>query len=182
MRVIGVVGFPASGKGEVAAIAKDLGIPVVVMGDVIRDAVREEGLPPTDENLGAVANRIRREEGMDAVARRCIPLIESQKSDIVLVDGIRGDSEVQVFRSHFPDFILIGIQSSPGERLARMSSRGRSDDLKERQDLRHRDERELNWGLGRALAGADIVIPNEGSLESFRAEVRNLFSRFLGVE
>lgn len=182
MRVIGVVGFPASGKGEVAEIAKDLCIPVVVMGDVIRNAVREEGLPLTDENLGAVATRIRGEEGMDAVARRCIPLIESQNSDIVLVDGIRGDSEVQVFRSHFPDFILIGIRTSPGERLARMSSRGRSDDLKDGEDLRHRDERELNWGLGRALAGADIVILNEGSLDSFRAEVRDLFTRFLGVK
>ena len=182
MRVIGVVGFPASGKGEVAAIAGDLGIPVVVMGDVIREAVREAGLPPTDEHLGATAQRIRCEEGMDAVARRCIPLIESQKSDIVLVDGIRGDSEVQAFRSHFPDFILVGIQSSFKARLTRMSSRGRSDDLKERQDLQRRDERELTWGLGRALAGADIVVHNEGSLESFRAGVRDLFSRLLGVK
>jgi len=182
MRVIGIVGFPASGKGEVAAIAGDLGIPVVVMGDVIREAVREAGLPLTDEYLGATAHRIRSEEGMDAVARRCIPLIESQKSSLVLIDGVRGDSEVRAFWSHCPDFILIGIQSSFDARLSRMSSRGRSDDLTERQDLRHRDQRELSWGLGRALACADIVVHNEESLESFRAEVRDLILGLLGVK
>ena len=32
MKVIGVVGLPASGKGEFSRIAAGLGIPVVVMG------------------------------------------------------------------------------------------------------------------------------------------------------
>jgi dephospho-CoA kinase len=40
MKVIGVVGLPASGKGEFSKIVKGMGIPVVVMGDVIRDAVK----------------------------------------------------------------------------------------------------------------------------------------------
>ncbi|HQC34822.1 MAG TPA: AAA family ATPase, partial [Methanoculleus sp.] len=45
MKVIGIVGMPASGKGEVSRIARDLGIPVVVMGDAIREKVKEAGLP-----------------------------------------------------------------------------------------------------------------------------------------
>ena len=40
MKVIGIVGMPASGKGEVSRIARDLGIPVVVMGDAIREKVK----------------------------------------------------------------------------------------------------------------------------------------------
>ncbi|MDD4299556.1 MAG: dephospho-CoA kinase, partial [Methanomicrobium sp.] len=32
MQVIGVVGLPASGKGEFSRIAKEMNIPVVVMG------------------------------------------------------------------------------------------------------------------------------------------------------
>ncbi len=46
MKVIGIVGMPASGKGEASRIARDLGIPVVVMGDAIRERVKEAGLPP----------------------------------------------------------------------------------------------------------------------------------------
>ena len=57
MKVIGVVGLPASGKGEFSKIAERLGIPVVVMGDVVRNAVKKAGLTPTDGNLGAMANR-----------------------------------------------------------------------------------------------------------------------------
>ena len=66
MKVIGVVGLPASGKGEFSKIAKELGIPVIVMGDMIRKAVSEAGLEPDDANFGATANRLRAEGGMDA--------------------------------------------------------------------------------------------------------------------
>ena len=44
MKVIGVVGLPASGKGEFSKIAAGMGIPVIVMGDMIRKAVSEAGL------------------------------------------------------------------------------------------------------------------------------------------
>jgi len=37
MKIIAFVGMPASGKGEAATVAKELGYPVVNMGDVIRE-------------------------------------------------------------------------------------------------------------------------------------------------
>jgi len=94
MKVIGVVGLPASGKGEFSKIAAAMGIPVVVMGDVIRNAVKEEGIDPSDVNLGAMANRLRAERGMDAIAYLCVPEIQRQNAPLVLIDGIRGDAEV----------------------------------------------------------------------------------------
>ncbi|HZD43618.1 MAG TPA: dephospho-CoA kinase [Methanomicrobiales archaeon] len=174
MKVIGVVGLPASGKGEFSRIALAMGIPVVVMGDVIRAAVEEAGLPPTDRNLGDTASRIRREEGMDAIARRTIPFIEAEGSDLVLVDGIRGDAEVETFRQHFPEFSLIGICCGFETRVQRLYNRGRSDDPKAQEELHRRDEREISWGLARALAQADQTICNEGSMEEFEKAVRNL--------
>ena len=78
MKVIGVVGLPASGKGEFSKIAAGMGIPVIVMGDVIREAVRKAGLEPNDANFGATANRLRAENGMDAIARLCVPEIQKQ--------------------------------------------------------------------------------------------------------
>ncbi len=177
MKVIGIVGMPASGKGEVSKIARELGIPVVVMGDAIRERVKKAGLPATDENLGAVSGRLRSDLGMDAIARLCIPLIEAESAPVVLVDGIRGDYEVATFREHFPDFTLIGIVSSFETRYRRLANRGRSDDSLTAEELRVRDERELGWGLGRALAQADYTIVNEGTLEEFLAEVRALLTR-----
>jgi dephospho-CoA kinase len=176
MKVIGIVGLPASGKGEFSAVARRMGIPVVVMGDVIRAAVEREGLPPTDKNMGDVAGRIRQKEGMDAIARLTIPFIESESSPLVVVDGIRGDAEVNAFRHHFTTFTLVGISSDFETRVKRLTNRGRSDDSISHQDLRARDERELGWGLGRALLQADITLCNEGSLERFSRSVQHLLT------
>ncbi|MFA4823830.1 MAG: AAA family ATPase [Methanoregula sp.] len=174
MKVIGVVGLPASGKGEFSKIAADAGIPVIVMGDMIRAAVLKAGLEPTDANFGATANRLRAEGGMDAVAALCVPEILRQTAPLVLVDGIRGDAEVRLFRKHFSGFTLIRIDSSFEKRLDRIRARGRSDDFVQAESLRNRDEREIGWGLGNALAEADISIANEGSLGDFSTAVTSV--------
>src|SRR4030042_4591695 len=106
MKVIGVVGMPASGKGEFARIASEMGIPVVVMGDMIRNAVKASGLEPTDTNFGATANRLRAERGMDAIGQLCVPEIERQTAPLVLLAGIRGDAEGELFQKVFTMFAL----------------------------------------------------------------------------
>ena len=174
MKVIGVVGLPASGKGEFSKIAAGMGVPVIVMGDVIRNAVKEGGLDPSDTNLGAIANKLRAERGMDAIAHLCVPEIQRQTAPLVLVDGIRGDTEVAVFRSIFPGFTLISIDSSFETRLARIKERGRSDDFESADKLRSRDLRELGWGLGNALKDANMHLSNEGTLAAFFIAAHNL--------
>jgi dephospho-CoA kinase len=174
MKVIGVVGLPASGKGEFSNIAAATGIPVIVMGDMIRREVQRQGLEPNDTNFGATANRLRAEGGMDAIARLCIPEIRKQSAPLVLVDGIRGDAEVSLFRCYFPGFILISIDSSFDTRLARIAARARSDDFTSAEALRNRDEREQKWGLLKALDSADRHIGNEGTLEEYTRAVRDL--------
>ena len=168
--------MPASGKGEFSKIAAGMGIPVIVMGDMIRNAVRAAGLEPNDTNFGATANRLRAEHGMDAIARLCVPEIRKQEAPLVLVDGIRGDTEIALFRKNFPGFTVISIDSAFDKRLTRIAARARSDDFTTADALRNRDERELGWGLGNALKMADLHITNEGSLDQFTRDVQNLLS------
>ena len=101
--------------------------------------------------------------------------IQDQPAPIVLIDGIRGDAEVTLFRREFPGFLLIRIDSSFETRLARIRARGRSDDFSSAGELRTRDERELGWGLGTALNDADVHISNEGTLADFSAAVHAFF-------
>jgi len=98
MRVIGTVGLPGSGKSEAASVAEELGIPVVTMGDVIRQECRDRGLDPA-EHHGEIAGALREENGPDAIARRSLPIIEAEleDEDTVLVDGIRAGVEVERF-------------------------------------------------------------------------------------
>lgn len=180
MRVIGVVGMPASGKGEFSRIAQDAGIPVIVMGDMIRKAVREAGLEPNDTNFGATANRLRAERGMDAIAQLCVPEIRRLNAPLSLVDGIRGDTEVALFRKNFGGFTLISIESPFEKRLERIAARARSDDFTNADALKNRDQRELGWGLGKALEQADIRIRNEGTLEEFERDVKHILEELRG--
>jgi dephospho-CoA kinase len=147
---------------------------------MIRKAVREAGLEPNDTNFGATANRLRAERGMDAIAQLCVPEIRSLDAPLVLVDGIRGDTEVTLFRKNFSGFTLISIESPFEKRLERIAARARSDDFTTADALRNRDERELGWGLGNALKQADIHIKNEGTLDEFAEDVRRLLAELRG--
>jgi dephospho-CoA kinase len=59
MKIIAFVGMPASGKSEASAVARSLNIPVVSMGDVVREETARQGLPPMDENIGGVGTKLR---------------------------------------------------------------------------------------------------------------------------
>ncbi|MDD1759688.1 MAG: AAA family ATPase [Methanothrix sp.] len=46
MKIIGFVGLPGSGKSVASNVARDMGIEVLVMGDVIRQEAARLGLEP----------------------------------------------------------------------------------------------------------------------------------------
>jgi predicted RNA binding protein with dsRBD fold (UPF0201 family)/cytidylate kinase len=177
MKVIAFVGMPGAGKTEASNVAAALGIPVVIMGNVLREEVRNRGLAPTDANIGGTANQLRQEEGMDAIAKRCIPKIEAHegKADAVVVDGIRGIAEVETFKKAFDDhFTLVKIDAPFELRLERLTRRGRSDDLGSAEGLKQRDERELSWGMGEAIRAADKEVTNLDPIQKFRDEIRSI--------
>jgi len=172
--VLGIVGMPGSGKSVVADALRRRGVPVVVMGDVVREETRRRGLEPTPENVGRVMLEIRDEEGLVVVARRCIPKIEALQGRVVVVEGIRSMDEVEEFRRHFGDFSLLAIHSSPETRFERLYHRRRSDDPGSWQAFIERDLRELRVGIGWPIALADHVLVNEGKLSDLRARIVTL--------
>ena len=182
MKIIAFVGLPLSGKTTASRIAEEIGIPVIVMGDVVREEVKRRGLDPTDENTGKVASELREMEGMDAIAKRCIPKIREKLEErgIVVIDGIRGIAEVERFKSEFgEDFVLINIEAPIELRLERALKRRRDDDVKSLEDLRKRDERELSWSMKEAIEIADLTVENIGDLDEFEDKIRGIIRHFL---
>ena len=179
MQVIGLVGLPGSGKSEAAAVAAEQDVPVVTMGDVIRQACRDRGLDPATDH-GEVAKALREENGPGAIAERSLPIIEDalEDSDTVVVDGIRSDVEVDRFEDAFGDaFTLVSVEAPFETRAERLDLRGRdagADDGGE--SLEARDQRELDFGMGRAMDGADVTVENTRSLEAFRARIREVLA------
>jgi dephospho-CoA kinase len=177
--VVGVAGMPGSGKAAVKEIVREMGYSVVVMGDEIREEAERRKLKPTQKILGQLMLELRKDEGEAAVARRCIPKIELAEEKVVLVDGIRSLPEVNEFRKHFRKFFLIAIHTSPRARFQRLFQRKRSDDPKSWEAFMERDSRELNVGLGDAIATADYMLPNEGTKEQLKREIRGVLESVL---
>ncbi len=187
MRIIAFVGMPASGKSEASNVAREMGIPVVTMGDVIRKEVELRGADPADG--GKIANELREKEGMDAIAKRCMVMIEEKMkenpSKVFVIDGVRGIAEVDYFKEHLgKGFMLvsIAIDSPIEERFDRIVARKREDDMDNIEQLKERDTREIGWGMGEAIAASDRIIENTSTLETYRANIRGLFEEMVAEE
>ncbi|AWB28031.1 AAA family ATPase [Halococcoides cellulosivorans] len=177
MTVIGFVGLPGSGKSEAAAVAREEGLPVIAMGDVIRAACRERGRDPATDH-GAVATALREEDGPAAIADRTIPRLRDalNRSDAAVVEGIRSDVEVERFEDAFGDaFVLVRIDAPQDLRAERLDDRGRDATADAGgESLADRDARERSFGMDAAMAMADRAIDNTSDLETFRERVREL--------
>ena len=178
MHVLGTVGLPGSGKGEFATVAREAGIPVVTMGDVIRQACRDRGLDPAD-NHGDVAKALREEDGPAAIAEASLPHVRdhlaAEDTDTVVVDGLRSMVEVEAFTDEFGDgFAVVSIEAPFDLRAERLGERGRDETDTDLEALRERDERELGFGMGDVMKAADYQIDNTGTLAEFRTQARDL--------
>ena len=169
--VIGLVGMPGSGKSVVVETAQEKGYDVIVMGDVVREETRKRGLELNLKNIGAVMLDLRKTGGAGVIAEKCVPLIQAQKSEKVIVDGLRSLDEANVFKTHFPSFTLIAVHASPETRFDRLNRRRRSDDPDGWEVFRERDLRELSVGLGNAIAMAESMVINENDKKMVKARV-----------
>jgi len=179
LKIVGFVGMPGSGKSVASDVACEMNVPVVVMGDVIREEATRRGLDATDQNLGRVGNLLREKDGPNAIAARCLEKIDTEARDfpLVVVEGIRSKSEVDFFRKHAQRFQLIEVWVPDEIRLDRIAARGRSDDASGDELAKavfERDMRELGWGMGDAIQAADIRIENAGTQEEFKRKIKVL--------
>jgi len=191
MKVIGVTGLPGSGKSVVSRVAKQLGVHVVRMGDVIRDEAKIRG-----KTTGEVAVELRKEFGEFVIADRCVDKIinynhkphnTNQKKNsvkvvkptIFMIEGIRSEYEVDIFKRKFKDFKIIAVHSTPKTRFKRLKKRMRPDDSREESEFKLRDKRELDFGIGNVIATADYMVVNEGPLKKIKGIVRSILENEL---
>ncbi len=174
--------MPGSGKGVFRGTVQKMNYPVIIMGDVVREEVKQRNLKPTPENLGKTMLNLRELEGPTAIAKRCIPKLKKATGKIVVIDGIRSLDEVEEFKKHFPNFILIAIHASPKTRYQRLFRRKRSDDPTNWDTFMERDQRELGVGMGAVIAAADHTIVNEGTLAQLKTEIRQVMKEMVDDE
>jgi len=190
--VIAVSGMPGSGKGCFIVFYEKRGATVFRMGDMVRKEVETRKLTLDPENVGRVANEMRKVHGPDIWARRTLEALrhfmnkhgktrENKKPEerFIVIDGIRSMREVEFFKKRIPGFHLVSIHTSPELRWKRMTARRRSDDFPEEALFRERDCRELDWGIAEVIALSDEIISNNGTLEELEEKAEGVLGKFI---
>jgi dephospho-CoA kinase len=172
MKLIIVTGMPGTGKEEFLNVASSMNIPYVRMGDVVRDEYRSRDIKGM--TVGEFASSERKINGSDIWAKRSLARMSG---DVFLVDGCRSADEVNEFRSLTDDVTVVSISSSPEARYSRLVQRNRDDAPATLEEFIARDEREMEWGIAKLMALADVTVPNETTLEDFREASRAVLER-----
>ena len=94
------------------------------------------------------------------------------------MDTIKASEEADLFRKELQcPVIVVAVHSGPKTRFKRLSKRGLAWDMKDLESFKWRDKVELGWGVGEAIALADYMIVNEGSLENLKNDVDRFWLR-----
>lgn len=162
--IVALTGMPGAGKTTVANYLSQKGIPLLIMGDVVREAAQNDGLEPTSDNLAKLMIRLREKNGPEAIAHLIVNKIrimkkENKKFGVVIVDGIRSMAEVQVLR-RVGNVKLLAIHGSTLTRYSHVKERARSDVPSSVDEFDKRDRVEMEVGISNAIALADETISN----------------------
>ena len=76
MKILAFTGMPFSGKTEAVKLAKNRGIPIIRMGDMIWREVKNQGLELSDKNVGIVASKMREKFGKNIWAKKTLEEIK----------------------------------------------------------------------------------------------------------
>ena len=162
--MICLTGMPGAGKSTVAACLQKKGMPLIVMGDVIRSRAVKSNLEPSDGNLGRLMLELRKKMGKGAIAYAILEEIkemlkESANIKSIIVDGIRNIEEVEILKS-FGKVKVLAIHGSASTRFEHIKKRSREDAPIDLSNFNERDSRELEVGISQAIALADEAISN----------------------
>lgn len=162
--IVALTGMPGAGKTTVANYLAQKGIPLLIMGDVVREAAQNDGLEPTSGNLAKLMIRLREKNGPEAIAHLIANKIKSMKNEdkefaVVIVDGIRSMAEIEVLKC-VGQVKLLAIHGSILTRYSHIRERARSDVPSNINEFDKRDRVEMEVGISDAIALADETISN----------------------
>ncbi len=173
MKVIAIVGLTGAGKTESASVFKEEGYPVIRFGDITDMELKSRGVEVNEKNERLIRERLRKELGMDAYAKKNMPRILKalEESELVIIDGLYSWDEYLYLKQEFgDDLIILAICAPPKVRYERLGKRPiRPLTI---QEAYQRDVAEIeNIRKAGPIAMADYVINNIGDLEDLKEDI-----------
>lgn len=178
-----LTGMPGAGKSTVAAVLKEKGFSVIIMGDIVREEAVRRNMELTDTNLGNLMIKLREQMGPGAIAHLIIKKMEecnfNHETNNLVIDGIRNISEVQILKK-IGYVKIIAVHASPSRRFEYIKKRARSDKPLSTKDFFTRDKRELKVGISEPIALANESLPNNNlSIKELKKKTFQIVQKWL---
>jgi len=182
---IGLTGYMASGKGEIANILMEQGYKYISLSDMVREEADVHELEHTRENLQRIGNRLREEFGGGVLGMRVREKIEKEDKDgNWVIDGVRNPAEAKELMK-LDDFHFLGIVSDPEIIVERVMSRARDgeqgvseDEILAKLDVeRGKNQPENGQQVDKCIDMIDFLILNNGTMD----EMKEKFDHFVGL-
>ncbi len=182
MKIIGICGTNASGKGTVPVILqKDIPCTHLSAREMIISAAKKEGIDITNRDDLRNYNEKRNREGKTLVSDLIEEFdIRENQDKLFIIESIRRVGEVKELRNHFQEnFILVSVDAPSEIRYERIHKRGSITDSvsyerfieQERLESINEDENQMN--IPKCMGMADVKLVNEGDIEKFEEEIKS---------
>jgi len=180
MKVIAAVGKNGTGKDFfLERISEQYNIPMVSIGDIVRELAAKDGLELTRDNLHKTSQKHMGAHGQTFFPEQIVKKIREAGAPVYLVSGIRPLSDVQFLKDQFgAAFLLVDIVISDDDvRYGRMLARGSARDGNSVEKLRENDANEEKiFKTSESEKMADITILNDGTAEDFYAAIEAFYA------
>lgn len=184
--IIGVSGTNGAGKGAVVAYLRARSFYPLSLSDVIRAALREQGIEETRERMIEAGRTLRAERGPGALAERLVQDLLPDRNYVI--DSIRHPAEIEVLRANASGFTLLWIDANPEIRFERMRKRARGGDPLTLEELLRLEGKErgsddpASQQLDAVRLLADHHLTNDGDFTQLYDAVQRVLERSLWFE
>ncbi|MAG07915.1 hypothetical protein CMO89_00410 [Candidatus Woesearchaeota archaeon] len=183
MILIGLCGTIGAGKGTVSEyLIKKYGFKVITMGDIVREACKEEGQEPNRENCQKLQRERVRKHGKDYWTRKVTETVKKNKWERAIFDGVRYPIDAELPKKVFREkYVVILVDADSKIRFGRLKKRGRVGDPETYKQFLEQERKEKEFfSLDKTLKMKDYVLYNNGDLKVLYKETDKVMSK-LGV-
>ncbi len=182
-RALALVGMPGSGKTSCAQHLQSRGFFQYRFGSIVVNEVIRRRWTVNPENERIVREELRRQEGMDVMAKRALPhhktALETHPS--IIIDGLYSFSEYKTLHHELGgEMVVVAIISPRGLRYQRLNTRPERPLTAEEAEARDYQEIEA-LEKGGPIAIADYAILNEHAPQDMLSALDKLVDK-LGLK
>ncbi|MFH7880474.1 MAG: AAA family ATPase [Candidatus Aenigmatarchaeota archaeon] len=189
MLILGLSGFAASGKTEIANYLKEkYSFTILEFSQVIEEEAKRMGLMKNNLSLeekkrvlSEVGAIIRKKYNDEAIfARFLVKKIMEENTERVVVTGFRSRYEVEVFKDAFKEnFYLVWVETDVRLRYERRKLQDPNFNLSFEEFLERDENDSKRLGLDKIKDMANFFIENNSTLDDLKKKVDDFIDKIL---